>query len=119
MSKFENTLNALWETLGVTPPNGTPTTSNGTPSTAPAPTANNNVTGAPNPANANNPSNQQQPKTGTPNPANKSSISTDPKAAQTMQALAGTKTSEEVAKILADPNHQNVINGFIKSLTNK
>jgi hypothetical protein len=119
MSKFENTLNSLWEDIGGTPPNGMPATSNGTPTNAPAPTSNNNVTGAPNPANANNPTNQQQPKPGTPNNTSKPFSLTAPETAQTMQALAGTKTAADVTKVLSDPTHQNVINGFINHVNGK
>ena len=103
MSKFENTLNTLWEDLGGTPPNGMPATSNGIPSTAPAPTANNNITGAPNPANANNPSNQQQPKPGTPNNSNQPV--TDPNH-PIVAALAGAKTPQDVLTALQKNNIQ-------------
>jgi hypothetical protein len=104
MSKFENLLNTLWEDYPQ--PNATPAgmpTSSGTPATAPAPTANNTITGAPNPANAGNTTNQQQPKPGTPNTANKPI--TDPNH-PAINALANAKTSQDVLNALQKNNIQ-------------
>jgi hypothetical protein len=104
MSKFENLLNTLWEDY--TQPNATPAgmpVSNGTPSTAPAPTANNNISGAPNPANVGNTTNQQQPKPGVPNPTNKPV--TDPNH-PAINDLVNAKNSQDVLKALQKNNLQ-------------
>jgi len=88
-----------------------------------APTTNTNVTNtanpatatsSANPANVGNPTNQQQPpKPGTaPNTATPFSL-TSPQTATTINALADTKSAADVTKVLADPNHQKIITGYI------
>lgn len=115
MSKFDSLLNSLLEEVNPT-----------NPSVSTAPATNNSATNAPNPTSSpasNQPSTynqqQQQPKTNTPNTTNKPANLNSPEAVKTLQALAGTKTTADVTKILSDPAHQNAINGFLKNLTGK